>query len=662
MAGSGDKIAIAPLGADNYATWSIRMKALLVHKKLWKGVEDSSANKGDSESALALLTLNVQDMHLGTVGACKSAQEAWGLLEATYRRNRHSHKGNDRSGSESEGPVFHGNCYECGEKGHTKRNCRKRKENGSKVMFGVAFASLGRGLFDGEWVLDSGSSHHISREKGVFKSLESLENGREIEFGNKGVLKAEGVGEVEILVKTPTGVALVTLREVLYVPGAAANLFSVSKATEKGAEFVFTEKKCELRHAGETLFEACTVGDVWVIPKAIDSQAFLVREPESAELWHRRLGHAGYERLAQMASNGLVTGMRVKPEKFRELKTAICEPCVLGKQTRETFRKTEEKDERAGKEPLELVHTDVCGPMPVASKGGARFFFTVLDDASKLSVVVPVKAKDQIAGELGAVLNRLETQTGRKVKSVRSDRGTEYVNSEFTGILKEKGIVHDTTARYTPEQNGSAERLNRELEERTRAMLEDSGLPPNLWAEAVLTANYTRNRTSVAAHGKTPWEAFWGEKPNVGNMLSERGTFVGYEPGAKAYRILRERDGQILVSRDVLFDETARPAKAATSEFELNGKATEPSTAEKGAGKGAEMEPGGAGKTAGTGQPATKARVTERSVGKVITRAQTRTEEIDLRGEPDDDKAGEEEPVPFRHSIRERRAPDRYTL
>jgi transposase InsO family protein len=125
--------------------------------------------------------------------------------------------------------------------------------------------------------------------------------------------------------------------------------------------------------------------------------------------------------------------------------------------------------------------------MPVASKGAARFFFTVLDDASKLSVVVPVKAKSQVVGELGAVLTRLETQAGRKVESVRSDRGTEYVNEEFSGFLREKGIVHQTTARYTPEQNGAAERLNRELKERTRAMLEDSGLPTTLWAEAVVT-------------------------------------------------------------------------------------------------------------------------------------------------------------------------------
>jgi transposase InsO family protein len=584
------------------------------------------------ESILPKLLLTESRAGLGT---SKSKEEAGTVAFRAGRRGfgtTNLQSGNTRIGlDKSGGAVFHGNCYGCGEKGHTKRNCHNKKSETSKALFGVAYSSSmdRRGSLDGEWILDSGSTNHITGNTGWFTSLKPLEGDREIRFGNEGVLHAEGVGEVEILVKTPIGQALMTLQIVLYVTGAAANLFSVAKATEKGAEFSFSETSCKLKHARETLFDARMVGNVWVIPRVKARKAFLAREPESAELWHRRLGHAGYERLAQMASNGLVKGINVKPEEFRELKTVVCEPCVMGKQTREPFRKADSGISPALMEPLELVHTDVCGPMPVASKGGARFFFTVLDDASKLSVVVPVKAKSQVAGELGAVLTRLETQTGRKVKSVRSDRGTEYVNEEFTGFLRERGIVHQTTARYTPEQNGAAERLNRELEERTRAMLEHLGLPPALWAEAVVTANYTRNRTPVAAHGKTPWEAFWGEKPGVGHMrvfgarayihvpkelrkkldmVSERGRFVGYEPNAKAYRVLRERDGRILASRDVLFDETAQPAKAVASEFELNGRATEQVTAEK----EARPKSGTGEKSAVTGQGlATEARVTE---------------------------------------------------
>jgi hypothetical protein len=107
-------------------------------------------------------------------------------------------------------------------------------------------------------------------------------------------------------------------------------------------------------------------------------------------------------------------------------------------------------------------------------------------------------------------------------------------------------------------------------------MLEDSRLGEELWAEAMVTANYTCNQLPSRVHRKTPWEKFFGEKPYVNHMrvfgarvymqipkenrkkmqsVSERGVFMGYESDYKAYRVLRERDGRILVSRDVIVDE-----------------------------------------------------------------------------------------------------------
>jgi hypothetical protein len=146
----------------------------------------------------------------------------------------------------------------------------------------------------------------------------------------------------------------------------------------------------------------------------------------------------------------------------------------------------------------------------------------------------------------------------------------------MTTFLSKRGIMHRKTAGYSPEQNGSAERLNRDLQEKGRTMLEDSRLGEELWAEAMVTANYTRNRLPSRVHRKTPCEKFFGKKPDVSHMrvfgaraymhipkenrkkmqsVSERGVFVGYEPDCKAYRVLRERDGRILVSRDVIVDE-----------------------------------------------------------------------------------------------------------
>jgi transposase InsO family protein len=272
-----------------------------------------------------------------------------------------------------------------------------------------------------------------------------------------------------------------------------------------------------------------------------------------------------------MAEEELVSGVRVSGKAFREKKTLVCEPCILGKQTRESFPK--ESVSKESTEPLQLVHMDVCGPMPKASKGGNKYLATFLDDYSKLSVVQPLKKKSNIATVTEGVLARLELQTGKKVKVVQTDRGGEYVNEEMTTLLRKRGIMHRKTVGYSPEQNGSIERLNRDLQEKGRAMLEDSGLGEELWAEAMVTANYTRNRLPSRVHGKTPWEKFFGEKPNVSHMrvfgahaymhipkenrkkmqsVSERGVFVGYEPNYKAYRVLRERDERILVSRDVI--------------------------------------------------------------------------------------------------------------
>ena len=88
----GDKVTIEALDVENYGTWCIRMKALLIHKKLWKGVENPSANPDESQSALAYITLYVKDHLLGTVGACETAKEAWDKLETTYKSKSNGRK------------------------------------------------------------------------------------------------------------------------------------------------------------------------------------------------------------------------------------------------------------------------------------------------------------------------------------------------------------------------------------------------------------------------------------------------------------------------------------------------------------------------------------------------------------------------------------------
>jgi hypothetical protein len=201
-----------------------------------------------------------------------------------------------------------------------------------------------------------------------------------------------------------------------------------------------------------------------------------------------------------LAEGKLANGVEVGAGEFRAEKPEICEPCILAKQTRQPFSDGESEAKRV----LELVHMDMCGPMPKKSKGGSRFFATFTEDYSKLSLAVPIAKKSEVVAVVKSTVARLELQSAKKLKAVRTDRGSEYLNEGMSAYFGEKGVVHQSTARYSPEQSGVAERLNRVLMERARAMLIESGLPDEMWAEAVVTANYIRNRTPVSALGKMP--------------------------------------------------------------------------------------------------------------------------------------------------------------
>lgn len=105
-----------------------------------------------------------------------------------------------------------------------------------------------------------------------------------------------------------------------------------------------------------------------------------------------------------------------------------------------------------------------------------------------------------------------ERQTGCKIKALRSDNGREYINKRFDDFLKQHGIVRQLSVPYSPQQNGVAERANRTLVEMARSMLVHSNMPVFLWAEAVQTACYIRNRSpTMALIGMTPFEAWSGK-------------------------------------------------------------------------------------------------------------------------------------------------------
>ncbi|RVW87666.1 Retrovirus-related Pol polyprotein from transposon TNT 1-94 [Vitis vinifera] len=107
----------------------------------------------------------------------------------------------------------------------------------------------------------------------------------------------------------------------------------------------------------------------------------------------------------------------------------------------------------------------------------------------------------------------VETETGLKVKCLRSDNGGEYIDGGFSEYCAAQGIRMEKTIPGTPQQNGVAERMNRTLNERARSMRLHAGLPKTFWADAVSTATYLINRgPSVPMEFRLPEEVWNGKE------------------------------------------------------------------------------------------------------------------------------------------------------
>ena len=148
---------------------------------------------------------------------------------------------------------------------------------------------------------------------------------------------------------------------------------------------------------------------------------------------------------------------------------------------------------------LALVHTDLCGPMGVKSIGGPQYVMVIVDDHSRYTWGYFLRAKSDAPRFFKEWLTKIERLTDRKLKVVRSDNGGEYTSLLFEKYLTDLGIDHQTTAPYTSQQNGVAERTNRTIVETTIALMYSERLPIDLWAEVMDTVVYLKNRSPSRA-------------------------------------------------------------------------------------------------------------------------------------------------------------------
>ena len=253
----------------------------------------------------------------------------------------------------------------------------------------------------------------------------------------------------------------ILLKNVLYVPGLKRRLLSISAFTESGAVIIFqgslctiiiNDKKYELGHKHGKLWKLNNVATCCsVVSTPTD------RQTNTLSLWHQRFGHVNKKHVEKLHSENLVEGMKLVNLKKAD---TDCEGCALGKATRHPFPKSSSKKSNR---VLDLVNSDVCGPLNVASVGGSVYFLTFIDDYSNYVSVYILKRKREVFEKFVEFLAMAENFTGQRMKKFRSDNGGEYISDEFDKYLKKRGILTEPTVPYTPQQNGKAERLNRTI-------------------------------------------------------------------------------------------------------------------------------------------------------------------------------------------------------
>ena len=146
----------------------------------------------------------------------------------------------------------------------------------------------------------------------------------------------------------------------------------------------------------------------------------------------------------------------------------VCEGCIFSKQHRDTFPVG---NSYIVCRPLEIVHYDICGPMQTSSIGGYNYFLNFIDDYSRKTWVYFLKHKSDAFSCFQQFKALVENQSGHRIKTLRTDRGGEYVSNEFLIFCKTHGIQKKFTVWYTPEQNDVIESTNITIMEMARNMM-----------------------------------------------------------------------------------------------------------------------------------------------------------------------------------------------
>lgn len=409
-------------------------------------------------------------------------------------------------------------------------------------------------------ILDSGATTHATNRKELFSFLDENFTSS-IKVANKNKVQILGKGDCIIKFKNQNDeVTNVKLTDVLYSPDLDGTFISIKKLCKTGFEVHFYDDVGEIIKDGKQIAFA-PLSNLYTIN--LERIYSVSNNGNCIHQWHRIFGHRNLNAVKTMVSNNNLKVIKCSCEN-------LCGICQEGKMSRKPFAKFKPRQSKA---ILDLVHSDVCGPMPTQTPSGKRYLLTFIDDYSRFTFVYLLRNKNEVTEKLKQFVELMKTSKGIKPKVINTDRGGEYVNKETKKFLKSEGIQLKLTPGYTPQMNGIAERKNRTLIEMAKCLLLDAKLAKTFWGEAINTSNYIQNRLITKATNKIPYELWFEERTYFKNLKifgtycyvripkekrrkldnsAELMILLGYDSN-NIYRCYDFKSNRIIFSRDVVF-------------------------------------------------------------------------------------------------------------
>ncbi|KAL2933517.1 Retrovirus-related Pol polyprotein from transposon TNT 1-94 [Bienertia sinuspersici] len=295
----------------------------------------------------------------------------------------------------------------------------------------------------------------------------------------------------------------------------------------------------------------------------------------SLDILHARLGHVSLSKMQHIPICNC--------QSIREYNCCVCSIAKFHKLPFET-------SENRAASCFDLVHMDFWGPYKVEALDGSKYFFTILDDHSRITWTSLLKNKLQVAKVIISFFQMVKTQFGKEIKCIRSDNGTEIVKEQCLDFFSKLGVIHQRSVAGVPQQNSRVERKHKHLLEVSRSLRFHAHLPKQFWGDCILSATDIVNKLPTKVLGwKTPYETLFNKPVSyddlkiIGclcfayNMSKIKDKFdprgrkcilIGFPFGQKAYKLYDLDTKQVFISRDVIFYESIFPFK--NSEIDKN--------------------------------------------------------------------------------------------